>query len=467
MHSMINRRKFLAHSCCLGMASAKLSTTLGSTLLSLGLARGAAAQGAGDYRALVCILLAGGNDSWNMLVPADADQYAQYRAIRTDLALPRTELLSLPGATVEGRRYGLHPGMSGLQALVADGNAALVCNVGTLLEPFDPVAVANGSARAPLGLFSHADQIQQWQTGISDARVTEGWGGRTADLLQGANAANGISMNISLSGNNVFQSGATVGEYSVEAAGDGAAGINAYDDGTQFGTYRKQVIDTLLTVSQENILRREYRSRLVNAIESQQIFAGALQQAPALGTKFSPGYFSQSLRQIARIISVRAQLGATRQTFFVTVGGWDHHDDVLNQQAEMLPMISSGLLEFRNALNELAVLDAVTTFTTSDFGRTLTSNGKGSDHGWGGHHIVMGGSVNSGTYFGIYPEIKPGNPLDVGRGIYAPTTSVDQYFAELALWFGVPASDLASVLPNVARFYSPASAEMPLGFLRL
>lgn len=464
---MINRRKFLSHSCCLGMASATLSTTLGSTLLSLGLARQAAAQGAGDYRALVCILLAGGNDSWNMLVPTDADQYAQYRAIRTDLALPRAELLPLPGTTREGRRYGLHPGMPALQALVADGSASLVCNVGTLAEPFDPVAVANGSAAVPLGLFSHADQIQQWQTGIVDARDTEGWGGRMADLLQGVNAANGISMNISLSGNNVFQSGATVGEYSVEAAEQGAAGINAYDDGTRFGAYRKQVIDSLLGVGQDNILRREYRSRLVNAIESQKIFAGALQQAPALGTAFSANYFSQALRQIARIISVRAQLGASRQTFFVTVGGWDHHDDVLNQQAAMLPMISVGLAEFRNALNELAVLDAVTTFTTSDFGRTLTSNGKGSDHGWGGHHIVMGGAVNGGTYFGTYPEIKPGSPLDVGRGIYAPTTSVDEYFAELALWFGVPASELAQVLPNVTRFYSPGSAGLPLGFLTL
>jgi uncharacterized protein (DUF1501 family) len=459
---MISRRKFLSHSCSLGLASA----TLSSTLLNLGLARRAAAQGATDYRALVCILLAGGNDSWNMLVPTDADQYARYQAIRTDLALPRSSLLALPGATRDGRSYGLHPGMPGLQALVAGGDAGLLCNVGTLREPFDPVALANGSARAPLGLFSHADQIQQWQTGIVDARVTEGWGGRVADLLQGANAANGISMNISLSGNNVFQSGATVGEYSVEAADEGAAGINAYDDGTQFGSYRKQVIDSLLAVEQDNILRREYRDRLANAIDSQKIFVGALQQAPALATPFSANYFSRGLRQIARIISVREQLGASRQTFFITVGGWDHHDDVLDKQAEMLPMISAGLLEFRNALNELAVFDAVTTFTTSDFGRTLTSNGKGSDHGWGGHHIVMGGSLAGGTYFGNYPEIKPGNPLDVGRGIYAPTTAVDEYFAELALWFGVPASELGSVLPNVARFYSPGSPELPLGFLR-
>ncbi|MCB1696220.1 MAG: DUF1501 domain-containing protein [Pseudomonadales bacterium] len=460
---MFSRRKFLTHGCSLGVASA----TLSSSLLSLGLARRAAAQGAHDYRALVCVLLAGGNDSWNMVVPTDTDQHSQYQAIRSDLALPLDNLLPLPGATATGRRYGLHPGMPGLQSLFAGGDAGVLCNVGTLLEPFDPAAVANGSILAPLGLFSHADQIQQWQTGISDARVTEGWGGRVADLLQGQNLANGISMNISLAGNNVFQSGANVSEYSVQADDDGATGINAYDDGTRFGSYRRQVIDSLLSVAQDNILRREYRARLANAIESQKVFVGALQQAPVLGTDFSDNYFSRSLRQVARIISVREQLGASRQTFFITVGGWDHHDDVLTNQAAMLPMVSAGLLEFRNALAELSVFDAVTTFTTSDFGRTLTSNGKGSDHGWGGHHIVMGGAVNGANYFGNYPEIYPGNPLDVGRGIYAPTTAVDEYFAELALWFGVPASDLSTVLPNIGRFYQPGSNTLPLGFLRL
>lgn len=460
---MINRRRFLSHGCSLGLATA----TLSSSLLNLGLARRAAAQGASDYRALVCILLAGGNDSWNMLVPTDADQYSQYQAIRSDLALPRNQLLPLAGSTAQGRRYGLHPGMPELQALFASGDAAMLCNVGTLLEPFNAQKVASGNALTPLGLFSHSDQIQQWQTGVSDQRTTTGWGGRIADMLQEANLANGISMNISLSGNNVFQSGTTVGEYSVQAEGNGAAGLNAYDDGSEFGSFRKQMIDSLLAVPQQQLLRREYRQRLVDAIDSQKLFTAALQQAPALGTTFDGNPFSQSLRQIARIISVREQLGARRQTFFLTVGGWDHHDDVLPNQAAMLPMISAGLLEFRNALRELAILDAVTTFTTSDFGRTLTSNGKGSDHGWGGHHIIMGGSVNGRAFYGDYPRISPGNPLDVGRGIYAPTTSVDEYFAELARWFGVPASDLPRVLPNVSRFYSPQSSELPLGFMRL
>jgi uncharacterized protein (DUF1501 family) len=316
-----------------------------------------------------------------------------------------------------------------------------------------------------LGLFSHADQIAQWQTALPDARVAQGWGGRIADLFQGADPANGISMNISLSGTNLFQSGHEAVEYAITADGDGAVAINAYDDGSEFGDFRKRMIDSLLAVNHDNLFRREYTNRLRRAIDAQATFVEAIQTAPELLTAFSGNYFSQSLRQIARVIGSSDALEANRQTFFITVGGWDHHDEVLDNQAAMLPMISAGLSEFRSALMELGVFDQVTTFTTSDFGRTLTSNGKGSDHGWGGHHIVMGGAVAGGALYGSYPLLCASSPLDVGRGVYIPTTSVDSYFAELALWFGVPASDLELVLPNVARFYSPGSTEAPMGFL--
>ncbi|PLW69240.1 DUF1501 domain-containing protein [Pseudohalioglobus lutimaris] len=456
---MMKRRTFLAHGC--GLAT----VTAASSLLQLGLARSVAAQGAQDYRALVCILLAGGNDSFNMLVPTDNDQYGEYRSIRSDLALPRDTLLPLPGASANGRSYGLHPGMEGLQQLFAEGDAGLICNVGTLLEPFDAEAISSGAARAPLGLFSHSDQIQQWQTAISDQRSAQGWGGRIADLMQGPNPANGISMNISLSGNNVFQSGASVAEYSVEAQGNGAIGLNGYNDGSEVGELRRQFIDGLLAARPDHILRREYRNRLAGSIDAQQFFVAAMEGAPLLSTPFTGDPLSAALRQIARVISIREQIGAPRQVFFVTAGGWDHHDDLLGNQALMLPTVSRALLSFRDALQELNVADQVTTFTTSDFGRTLTSNGKGSDHGWGGHHIVMGGAVNGGTFYGEYPEIYPGNGLDVGRGIYAPTTAVEEYFAELALWFGVTPGELDIVLPNVRRFYSPESLKSPLGIL--
>jgi uncharacterized protein (DUF1501 family) len=429
------------------------------------MARSAAAQSAPGYRALVCVLLAGGNDSYNMLVPTDNDQFAEYNSIRADLALPQNELLPLPGTTGNGRSYGLHPGMPELQLLFANGDAAMIANVGTLLEAYDAQAVENGTARLPLGLFSHSDQINQWQTAVPDGRVAQGWGGRIADLMQDVNPQNGVSMNISLSGSNVFQSGNQVGEYSIEATGNGAPGLNAYDDGTEFGAFKKRMVDDLLAVQQQHILRREYSRRLRSAIDAQAVFVEAMGTTPTLNTAFSPGYFSQSMRQIARVIGARDALGATRQTFFVNVGGWDHHDDVLNNQANMLPSVSKGLQEFRDALVELGVFDEVTTFTTSDFGRTLTSNGKGSDHGWGGHHIVMGGSVNGASIYGDYPILSASSPLDTGRGVYAPTTSVDEYFAELARWFGVPASELDQVLPNVRNFYSPESNQAPLGFL--
>ena len=225
------------------------------------------------------------------------------------------------------------------------------------------------------------------------------------------------------------------------------------------------MVDELIAVPQLQILRREYTRRLQQSIEAQSVFIDAMQTSPQLSTSFSANPLSQSLRQIARIIGAREALGTTRQTFFVTVGGWDHHDEVLDNQAAMLPGVSVALQEFRDALLELAVFNEVTTFTTSDFGRTLTSNGKGSDHGWGGHHLVMGGGVNGGQIFGEYPMLASDNPLDVGRGVYAPTTSVDEYFAELALWFGVTPTGLDQVLPNVRTFYAPESGAAPLGFL--
>ena len=458
---MINRRQFLGHSCALGVASATVGTTLGQ----LALTREAAAQQAGDYRALVCILLAGGNDSYNMLVPTGNAQYAEYAAIRSDLALARSDLIGLPGTAANGETYGVHPGMPELATLFGNGEAALIANVGTLLEAVDAPAIEAGNARVPVGLFSHSDQINQWQTAAPADRIADGWGGRIADRMQNVNAANGISMNISLSGTNVFQSGQVAAEYSIDAAGNGVVGINGYGDTSEFGQFRTQTIDALLAVEQQGLLRREYRQRLRDSIDAQAVFSGALEQAQVLTTNFGAGPFSQALRQIARVISVRDVLGATRQTFFVTVGGWDHHDEVLNNQARMLPAISQGLAEFRNALVELGVFADVTTFTTSDFGRTLTSNGRGSDHGWGGHHVVMGGSVQGGQILGDYPLLSMSSPLDVGRGIYIPTTSVDEYFAELALWFGVSTADIDYVLPNLRAFYTPGSPTPPLGFL--
>ena len=453
---MVSRRSFLGHSCSLGVAA----TTLTSSMATLGFARQAAAQQSfSDYKALVCVCLNGGNDSYNMLVPVDSDQHTEYESIRTDLALEQSSLLTLPGASNDGRSYGLHPNMSETFDLYGDSDIAFIANVGTLIDYVDAAAVEAG-ARVPLGIGSHNDQIAQWQTARPDKRVPEGWGGRLADLMQGVNADNGISMNISLAGTNAFQTGKRTNEYAINRDGDGAIRIWGYE-----GAWKKTVIDRMFEAEHDHPFRREYRRRLVGAIDTGERFVEAFRNGTPIDTAFSDGRFSAGLRQIARVIAAREHLGASRQTFFINIRGWDHHDEVLDNHVRMLPEISLGLAEFKSALIALGVFDQVSTFTISDFGRTLTTNGKGSDHGWGGHQMVMGGAVRGGQIYGDYPTLSASSPLDVGRGVYVPTTAVDQYFAELALWFGVSQTDLPLVLPNVRRFYSASDTSPPLGFL--
>ncbi len=457
---MITRRNFINHACGLGVSAAPIV----SSLLSLGAARQLSAQTLPDYKAMVCILLAGGNDSYNMVIPNDSDQYSQYSAIRSDLALKQQSLLPLAGATESGRHYALHPGMAQVQQLFDNGELAIMANVGTMVEAVDAQAVEAGTAKLPLGLLSHSDQIAQWQTALPGTRSTSGWGGRLADLFQGVNLANGISMNISLSGTNIFQSGVATGEYSIDSQGDGAIGIDEYNDGSEFGAFQKQIIDSMFAVKHTNLFRSEYSLRMRSSIEAQRVFVEALQSTNLPTTTFSQNKLSQSLRQISRVIAARETLGVSRQTFFITVGGWDHHDELLDNQAALLPLLSTGLSEFRHALVELGVFQDVTTFTISDFARTLTSNGRGSDHGWGGHQLMMGGSVNGQRLYGSYPILAKNSPLDIGRGIYIPTTSVDLYFAELALWFGVSQADLPMILPNIGKFYAGGNSA-PLGFM--
>ena len=427
------------------------------------LGRVAVAASGEDYRAMVCVLLAGGADSFNMLVPYDQMRYDDYALQRSDLALPRDEVLPLAYSGADGQQFAVHPGLAEVQGLFDAGELAFVANVGTLAEPTDRAQYDAEAVSLPLGLFSHADQIAQWQTSVPDQRIATGFGGRMADAMAPGLNSGPVSMNISLAGNNVFQRGATVNGYSVDAD-EGVREVPGYTD-AEFAAF-PEALDALFAASYDDPFRRTYASQLRGAIDTGLLFASVLDGAPALATQFSESEFSASLAQIARIISVREALGATRQTFFVTFGGWDHHDDVLPQQADMLPVVSRGLSEFQQAMVELGLADCVTTFTISDFGRTLTSNGKGSDHGWGGHNLVMGAGVAGGNVFGEYPDLAPGNDLDVGRGRFIPTTSVDEFYAELALWFGLPAADVPLALPNVTRFFNPDADPLPLGLMR-
>jgi len=398
-----------------------------------------------------------------VLVPRGASEYAEYAGVRADLALPQQALLPIVPATSDGREYVLHPGIPELQSLFEQGRLAFVANVGTLVEPTTLAQYRNGSVALPLGLFSHSDQSMHWQTSLPDRRNADGWFGRMADILQAGNCNQDISMNISLSGSNVLQTGGQTAHYTITE--NGSQGLDGYGETSPLALVRTQAVDGLLGLNYQNLFERTYATRMRGAIDAHLVFSEAIASLEPLQTQFSDTRLSQQFRMVAQTIAARVALGMRRQTFFVEAGGWDHHDEVIANQEAMLPVVSAALGEFQAALDELGVADRVTTFTASDFGRTLSSNGRGSDHAWGGNHVVMGGAVHGGDVYGTFPELALGNTLDTGRGRLIPTTSVDELFAELALWFGVSTADLPLVLPNVGRFWTPGSVVPPLGLL--
>lgn len=453
-----SRRRFLGEASCASIGS----TAFYSTLLNMRLTARAAAENlpsGNDYRATVCLFLGGGNDSFNMLVPREEDEYQNYRATRDDLALAPENLLEITDP-ISNRKFGIHSGMPELQSLYQSGDLAFLASVGTLVEPTTITAYQNSSVRIPLGLFSHSDQTMQWQSSLPDQRSALGWGGRMADLLSDLNTNDKISMNISLNGANVFQSGNNVSQYSI-----GENGSTALDEYEWNQTYRTAV-NSLLDQEYENLFKKTYAGVTRNALDAHQEFSTAIDTAGETTTEFPDTLLGRRLKMIARTIKAKGTLGMRRQTFFVESGGWDHHDDVLNNQAEMLPEVSQAIAAFWAEMGVLGAQDDVLLFTASDFGRTLTSNGQGSDHAWAGHQIVLGGGLNGGRIYGEYPtDLSLGNPLDVddNRGRLLPTTSVDEYFAELACWMGVSNADLETVLPNIRRFHPSNATAPPIG----
>jgi len=457
----LTRRQFLGQASCAAIGS----TALFNTLLNLRMAGTAAGQsigGGSDYKALVCVFLAGGNDSFNMLVPSGAAEYAEYQAIRRDLALPQNALLPINPLNSVGRQLAVHPNMPAVQQLFENNQLAFVANVGTLVERINKTQYENESVPVPLGLYSHSDQIQQWQTSVPDRVVGLGWGGRAADLLASLNENSRVSMNISLSGSNVWQAGNSVVEYSITPYG--SIGLDGVEGDWNQNHVRGAAIDSQLDLEYRNLFEQTFVQKTKGGIHTHHEFTAALNQAPTLTTAFpADSWLGEQLRMVARVISAHSFLGVRRQTFFVMYGGWDHHDEVINNQQAMLGEVSACLGAFNAALTELNLQNNVTLFTASDFGRTLTSNGAGSDHAWGGNQIVMGGALNGRRIFGQYPSLYEDNPLDTGRGRLIPTTSVDEYFADLALWLGVDKANLPLVLPNIERFYNLQSAGSPLG----
>ncbi len=454
----IDRRRFLGQASCAAVGT----TALYGTVLNMSMWNALAAPGE-DYRALVCLFLSGGIDSFNVLVPRGASEYQQYAGVRGDLALPQNALLPITPATPDGREYGLHPALPELQSLFAANQLALIANLGTLAAPTTLQQFRSGSVALPLGLFSHSDQATHWQTSLPDQRSAVGWAGRMADILQSGNCNPNIAMNISLSGSNVWQTGRITSHYTITE--NGSEGLRDYGGTATGAVVRTEAVDGLLGLHYQHLFEKTFAARMRGAIDAHVDFSNAIASLPPLTTQFSNTSLSRKFRMIALTIAAREALCMKRETFFVEAGGWDHHDEVLLNQEAMLPVISRALSEFHSALVELDVADLVTTFTASDFARTLSSNGRGSDHAWGGNHIVMGGAIAGGDVYGRFPELYPGNSLDTGRGRLIPTTSVDEYFAELALWFGVPAADLDLVLPNISRFVTSGSPAPPVGFV--
>ncbi|MDA7888640.1 DUF1501 domain-containing protein [Akkermansiaceae bacterium] len=463
--SNINRRRFLGETSCASLGSIAALSTIFNLRLTGSLAA-ADDPPDEDYKALVCVFLAGGNDSFNMLTPSSGGAYNDYSAARGNLALLPGDLTSFSQALSDGRQLGLNSNMSELLALYEGGSAAFVANVGTLVEQTTVASVQDGSARLPLGLFSHSDQQLHWQSGLPDTRSPgSGWAGRLGDNFEDLNGVSGVSMNISTAGTNLFQSSAGTAVFS-KSPGK-LPGIKDWNTQAAIHLARRQAIESVLDAEYQNVFERAFTTKTKEAIAAGQEYGDALAAADPVTSPFTASNpISMQLKDVAEGISARAGLNKKRQTFFVSAGGWDHHAS-LDPHPAMLAQLSQAIGEFQAAMAVMCLEDKVTLFTASDFGRTLSENGGGSDHAWGGNQVVVGGAVNGKQVYGEYPDLALGSSLDTGRGRLVPTTSVDEYFAELALWMGVSKSNLPLILPNIGRFYDADSESPPLGLMDL
>ncbi len=452
--TLMNRRQALKHMLCASASSALFTALAGKLSLAQAATRSSRRLLGDDYRALVCVFQYGGNDALNMLVPRDAAGYATYSTSRSGLALPQANLLQLSPSVPPsgGGSYGLHPGMQGLQSLFNTGKAAILANVGPLQYPITKAQYQAGSVPVPAQLFSHSDQQVLWQMPTAEAADRRGWGGRLADLFFSSNPNQQLSMNISIDGENVFQSGNSIVPYFVGQ--DGVDGIYFVNQ-EPWNAPRRAVFEALRDASYSHAMQREYANRVRRAMDNETMVNAALSGAPPLTVTFPDSSLGRQLRMVARLISSRDALQMNRQIFFVAQGGYDTHAAQLADHPGLLSDLSASMSAFYAAMGSLGVGSQVTAFTASDFGRTLTINGDGTDHGWGSHHFVVGDAVQGGRIVGQMPNLTVGGPDDADWGQIIPTLAVDQYAATLATWYGLSDSDRALVFPNLSRFNSP------------
>lgn len=463
----ISRRKFIGDSC-----AALGYTTLFSSLINLKAMAAAAMDNSaiipygGDYKALVCLMLSGGNDSFNMLIPRGNSEYNEYATTRSNLAIPQNNILPINPNTSDGRTFGLHPELADMQQLFEGGNLAFLSNVGTLIEPSTKDDIKNNVVKTPLGLFSHSDQVQQWQTGNPGERTNIGWGGKIADLVQSMNSNDTISMNISLRGTNIFQRGDQITPYTIKNSG--SVGISGYDGNGFFNELKTQALKSMMEKDYQDIYKNTYINTVKASNDANLAFQEAVDGVQEFITPLpEDNNLAEQLRMVAKTIGAKDTLGFSRQIFFVEIGGFDNHDELLINHGSNLKEVNDALSYFNSLMFELNMNDCVTTFSVSDFARTLTSNGNGTDHAWGGNAFMMGGAVNGREIYGDYPTLALDSELDLRSGIIVPTTAADLYMAELALWFGVSTSDLNTILPNLSNFYDTNSGTPPLGFMNM
>ena len=487
MNRKVSRRHFIRQINCAALGTSALL----NTLLNLKLANSVAAASAPgtDRKALVCLFLSGGCDSFNLLVPWEQTRYNDYATTRGaagtegGLALARNSLLQLTGPAAD---FGLHPSCASLQAMANGTGAfagkkrlAFISNIGTLVQPITKAQFNawengdNASLPVPRSLFSHSDQVEQWQTAVPQGQTQlSGWAGRTADILHSYYNDAVTSMSISLSGNNVFQVGVDTQQFVITPSGSMSFEGNDVTDPTNPLKLKNDALRSTLNQHYTNLLSQSFATLTKQSDDAQQLFQAQFDAADAtMGSAVnalfpSDNYLATTLKAVVKSILIRQQLGLRRQTFFVEYGGWDHHSELINSEADMLTELDAALGAYQQALEMLGLQNDVITFSASDFGRTLRSNGSGTDHAWGGNAMVFGGPVDGGKIFGTYPDLTLDGPNDVGQGgRLLPSTSVDQYFAELLRWFGVSAGSMQYVLPNIANFWDANSSSPPLGFV--
>ena len=414
-----------------------------------------------DYRALVCVFLHGGNDSFNMLVPRSNAEYNVYAQARQNLAVPQSDLLPITPLISDGVDYGLHPSMTGLQGLFQSGAAGFITNVGPLLEPTSKDQFFNRSVQLPPQLFSHNDQQDQWQSLKGNTQSSTGWAGRMADLIRDAVAGQQMATNASLFGTNVLQSAEQSFPYVMGPDGPQQF-IGFSTDPNEIFYEQRLAFERVLDAGYNTIYERGFAAVQKRAISAADTITAAINDPtlPPLNTVFPASPLGTQLQTVAKLIAARDLLQMQRQIFFVGIGGFDSHDDQAQNQPGLLGGVSDGLTAFYEAMVELGVSDRVTAFTQSDFGRTLTSNGDGTDHAWGGNQIVVGDAVLGQRLYGSYPLLQIGGADDVGGGRLIPTTSADQFAATLAKWFGINDLDLDVVAPYIGNF-----AVRDLGFM--